>query len=375
MMQHDFPGVIDADGHVMEFDREIFEYLPPPYRGQDQLFLTSFFPTLDGWHRTARRVADGKGRVIESPTAENWLAYLDAARIAASVLFPSVGLAFGLIADPDWAAGLARGYNDWLHDRFLRANPVRLKGMALIPLQDPPRAVAELRRAVTELGMVGAILPAAGLTEAFGHRMYWPVYEAAQELNCLLAVHGGPSAGLGLDRMRRAVEMRALNHGFAQQIQMTSMVFGGVFDAFPSLRVAYCEAGSGWAAWLVERLDREYASRHTEVPDVRLRPSEHLRSGRVFIHAELDEQGLPNAIRALGEDVFFCASDYPHEPKHEFEEALGTLWAHPEIGATAKRKIVWENAIRMYRLDEVALTAALGGSGASTASRAALGAG
>jgi predicted TIM-barrel fold metal-dependent hydrolase len=155
-------------------------------------------------------------------------------------------LAFGLIADPDWAAGLARAYNDWLYDRFLRTNPGRLKGMALIPLQDPERAVAELRRAVGDLGMVGAVFPAAGLAEAFGHRAYWPVYAAAQELGCLVAVHGGPAAGLGLDRMRHAVEMRALNHGFAQQIQMTSMIFGGVFDAFPRLRVAYCEAGCGW---------------------------------------------------------------------------------------------------------------------------------
>ena len=246
--------------------------------------------------------------------------------------------------------------------------------MALIPVQDPARAVAELRRAVTELGDGGGG-PAGpvGSTEAFGHRMYWPVYEA-QELGCLLAVHGGPGA-LGLDRMRHAVEMRALNHGFAQQIQMTSMIFGGVFDALPDLRVAYCEAGSGWAAWLVERLDREYASRHTEVPDVHLRPSEHLRSGRIFIHTELDEQGLPNAIRALGEDVFFCASDYPHEPKHEFEEAaLATLWAQPEIPATAKRKIVWENAIRMYRLDEAALITALAARGAAAASGAPSGA-
>jgi predicted TIM-barrel fold metal-dependent hydrolase len=373
-MEDHFPGVIDADGHVLEVDREIFEYLPPPYRGQDQLFLTSFFPTLDGWHRTARRIADGKGRVIESPTAENWLAYLDAARIAATVLFPSVGLAFGLIADADWAAGLARGYNDWLYDRFLRVDPVRLKGMAMIPLQDPARAVAELRRAVAERGMVGAIFPAAGLTEAFGHRSYWPVYEAAQDLGCLVAVHGGPAAGLGLDRMRHAVEMRALNHGFAQQVQLTSMVFGGVFDAFPTLRVAYCEAGCGWAAWLAERLDREYTSRHTEVPDVKLRPSEHLRSGRIFIHTELDEQGLPNAIRALGEDIFFCASDYPHEPKHEFQEALAQLWAHPELSATAKRKILWENAIRMYQLDDAALTTVLArpdaAAPASAASRA-----
>src|SRR5690349_6019041 len=113
-------AVIDADGHVVEADSEILEYLPPPYRGQQQLLAYPFFPTLDGWHRSARRVTDASGIYIERPTAADWLGYLDEANIAASVLFPTAGLAFGLISDPLWAAGLARGYNDWLQDRFLR---------------------------------------------------------------------------------------------------------------------------------------------------------------------------------------------------------------------------------------------------------------
>ena len=82
-----------------------------------------------------------------------------------------------------------------------------------------------------------------GCTRRFGHRSYWPVYEAAQELDCLLAVHGGAAQGLGLERLHRLVEVRTLTHGFSQMLQMTSMMFGGVFDAFPRLRVAFCEAG------------------------------------------------------------------------------------------------------------------------------------
>lgn len=352
--------VIDADGHVIESDLEIFEYLPPPFRGQKQLFMTSFFPTLDGWHRAARRVADGVGRVIEAPTAQDWLSYLDEEHIAATVLFPTSGLAYGLIADPDWAAGLAHGYNDWLHDRFLRASPQRLKGVALIPLQDPPRAVTELHRAVRELGMVGAFFPAAGLNEAFGHRSFWPVYEAAQELNVPVLVHGGPAYGVGLERMRKAIEMRSLNHVMSQLTQMTSMVFGGVFDAFPRLKVAYLEAGCGWAPYLIERLDREYSSRFTQVPEVKQRPSQHLRSERVFIHAEVDEDGLANAVRAFSEDAFICASDYPHEPKHAFPHELEEFEERADISESAKRKMLWDNPIRMFNLNETEIKQAAG---------------
>ncbi len=349
--------VIDADGHVIESDQEIFPYLPPPYRGAPQVLTSPFFPTLDGFHRGARRIADGNYRTLDTPSAQDWLDYLDEAGIAATVLFPTAGLGFGLITDPDWAAALATAYNDWLYDRFLRVNPARLKGMALIPLQDPVRAEAELRRAVGDLGMVGAILPAAGLYEAFGHRSFWPVYAAAQETGCLLAVHGAPAYGLGLERLHRLIEVRTLTHGFSQMVQMTSMIFAGVFDAFPRLRVAFCEAGAGWVPYLLERMDLEYGNRPRQAPDLKVPPSEHLRSGRIFIHTELGERGLAHAIQVLGEDIFFCASDYPHEPKDEFPEALEELAERPDIPETAKRKILWDNPIRMYGLDEKQLTA------------------
>jgi len=343
--------VIDADGHVFESDAEIYEYLPAPYRGREILFATPFFPTLDGFHRQAQRVTDGRSGVLEIPTAEDWLEYLDHANIAVSVLFPTGGLGFGMLSDPTWASALAHGYNDYLYDRFLRFDPQRLKGMALIPLQDPQQAIAELRRAVGDLGMVGALLPAAGLREALGHRSYWPIYAAAEELGCILAIHGGPSTGLGLDKLQKLIEVRTLTHGFGQMTQMTSLMFEGVFDAFPRLKFAFCEAGCGWVPYLAERLDLEYKNRRVQAPDLKMAPSEHLQSGRIFLHAELGERGLAPGIELFGENVFFGASDYPHEPKHEFPEVIEEFMEREDIPATAKRKILWDNPIAMYGLD------------------------
>ena len=57
-------GFIDADGHVVEGDRELLQFLPAPFKGRADLLSFPFFPTLDGFHRQARRVADGKGRYI-----------------------------------------------------------------------------------------------------------------------------------------------------------------------------------------------------------------------------------------------------------------------------------------------------------------------
>jgi len=351
-MSHAYAPVIDADGHIYEDDRAIWKYLPKPYCDSDLLFATPFFPSLDGFHRQSHRVRDGRAPELDMPDVHDWLAYLDDANIAATVLFPTAGLSYGVIAEPGWAIALAQGYNDWLADVYLRLDPRRLKGMALIPLQDPEAAAKELRRAITELGMVGGILPAAGLYEAFGHRSFWPVYEAAEELGCVLAMHGAPSGGLGLDRLHRLIEVRTLTHGFSQMVQMTSMMFEGVFDTFPSLRFAFCEAGCGWVSYLAERLDMEYRNRPSQAPLVKQLPSEHLKSGRIFFHTELGERGLRRAIEDLGTEVLFSASDFPHEPKDDFPEGIEELLERADISEQAKRDILWNNPLRMYGLNE-----------------------
>ena len=71
--------------------------------------------------------------------------------------------------------------------------------MALIPLQDVPAAVTELRRAVKDLGMVGAMLPSNGLNPHLSAQHFWPVYEEAAKLDCALAVHGGCYGDLGFN--------------------------------------------------------------------------------------------------------------------------------------------------------------------------------
>ena len=339
--------IIDADGHIIERDARIKEYLEEPYRSNPDLLGVPFFPTLDGWNRAARRVADGKGKGMPQPDAKAWLAFLDDAGVDASVLYPTNGLAYGLIKDREWAAVLARGYNNFVHEEYLRAAPKRLKAVALIPLQEIGEAVKELRRAVTELGMVGAVLPAVGLRRPFGEAYYHPLYEEAQRLGCMFAVHGAPAQGLGFDFFDRLVEARALSHPFAQMIQITSIVMNGVLERFPRLRLAFMEAGSGWIPFMMERLDGEFKNRGA---GLRISPSEQFRSERIFFHCELGEAALPHAIEAVGDSHFFAASDFPHEPAHEFPEAIEAFLKRPDLSESAKTKILYDNPRRLYEV-------------------------
>ena len=162
--------LIDADGHVIE-DETLMDFLDEPYRscrtqggiiGPIRNVLGNVFPTLDFLHLATFKRSDrafGGGKRVGP---DQWLEFLEVSKFEYAFLYPTVGLAMGNIVHPDWACVVARAYNNWLHDRYMKRSP-KLKGMALIPMQDVSEAVNELRRAVKDLGMPGAMLPSRGL--------------------------------------------------------------------------------------------------------------------------------------------------------------------------------------------------------------------
>src|SRR5262249_32049226 len=152
-------SIVDGDGHVMEGPRGeyLVEYLDEPYRSAS--LMGGVFPPLDHLH--SEPIEYPPGAANQMVGVAEWSSFLSDVGIEASVLYPTYGLAVGVITNRDWAVALTRAYNDWLHASHLRVNPA-LHGMALLPLQDPGAAVDELRRAVEELGMRGAMLPANG---------------------------------------------------------------------------------------------------------------------------------------------------------------------------------------------------------------------
>ena len=348
----------DADGHVFEKEEEIFEYLEPPYRGRTELLNRSLFPAMDDWNRTALSIAGGyaegsaarrkDGQGNEQGTPEQWLGVLDDAGIESTVLYPTRGLGFGRVREVDWAIQLAKAYNSWLAEHFLQASP-RLQGVALLPVLDPAEAAKELRRAVTELGMVGAILVAGG-RRPYGDPFYYPIYETAQELDTVLAVHaGGP--GNRLDMLSRAIEARCLGHPTSLMIEMTSMMFSGVFDRFPRLRFSFMEGGVAWALFTLERMQEAYEQWAVQAPELKREPREHLTSGRIYFHCELEEEILPYAVQKLGDHVLLYASDYPHLPPARVLKALAAFEARTDLSAETKERILG-NATRLYKLPQ-----------------------
>lgn len=330
------PEIIDGDGHIYERDDAIQPYLDSEYQ-YEGLRNFYFFPTLDGWMRSAQ--GGPSGRTQPYPDAADWVKFMDDAGISQAVLYPTAGLGYGFIKDKTWATVLARGYNNFMYDRFLKQSP-RLKAVALIPVQDPPAAAAELRRAVEELGMVGAVLPAVGLRRPYGDAAFDGLYETAQALDTMLAMHGAPQQGLGFDFFEEFLPGQILEHPFSQMIQFTNMVFERVFARFPRLKVAFLEAGCGWAPYLIERIDDRTGGL----------ASEQVRNHPIYFNAELDEDILRYAVAAIGDDRFIYASDYPHEgiDAGRARRTLQSFLAREDLSQTTKQKVLCDNIKALY---------------------------
>jgi predicted TIM-barrel fold metal-dependent hydrolase len=353
--------IIDGDGHVLEGRggaELVMEYLPEPYRSGR---VRAVFPEIDHLHNEPVRMPPNAG-VTKMVGPSEWSQFLVDVGIEASVLYPSNGLAVGSITSRDWAIAASQAYNDWLHANYVAANP-NLHGMGLLPMQDPDAAVDELRRAVNELGMRGAMLPANGLRTPLGSKEFWPVYAEAERLGCALAVHGGTASRLGFDHIEVRPAAHALAHPFGILISLTSLVFNGVFSRFPRLRIGFLEGGVAWFLLAWERFDRSY---QTHIPynprgdilelDEGQTVADYLASlagsGRLVIGCEGEEPDLVRGIELLGSSAFMFSSDFPHEVSAEMcQKELAEIQENGELSAEQKADVLGRTALRFYGLD------------------------
>jgi predicted TIM-barrel fold metal-dependent hydrolase len=355
----DLETVIDGDGHVFEDAQAISEHLPKGFKERGPFPLGRLFPPLDHLH--SAHIATMPPGSFEQTGPEGWKDFMKDAAIDSAVLYPTNALSYGKIASIEFAVAVTRAYNDWLYTDYLQ-NDSRFKGMALIPMQDPAAAVKELRRAVEDLGMCGAMLPSTGLKSHLGSREYWPVFEEAERLGCCIGVHGGCHSGLGFDDMNVYPAVHGLGHPFGQMISFSAILLNGIYDRFPGIRVGFLEGGVSWLLLCMERLQESYATHIPFDPDeqfLRLRNGENvadyiirqMKEGRIFVGCEGGEFTLPYAVKACGRGAFMYSSDFPHEVNRasvraEIQEVLES----EEMTSEDKEAVLNKNAQRFYQI-------------------------
>jgi predicted TIM-barrel fold metal-dependent hydrolase len=192
---------------------------------------------------------------------------------------------------------------------------------------------------------------AADGTHLLGDERFLPVYEEADRLGVMLGIHASGShlGGAGVDLFSKFIQAHTCSHAFGQMRQITSVVFEGIPERFPRLRIAFLEAGCGWAPYWMERMDDEYAKRAEEAPALTRKPSDYIRGGSIYFSCEADEWLLPQALKLVGENQIVYASDFPHWD-HSFPGSIDEIKERGDITDTQKRKILGENTRRLYGL-------------------------
>ena len=298
--------IIDGDGHILEDNPGILEHMEQPYR-DIAAKKGIIFPPIDHLH---------DGRAVETPPLrdgrekvgpDGWLQFLEDVGIDWTVMYPTQGLGYGKIVSLDYAVAACKAYNDWAYHTYLQRDP-RFNAMGLIPMQDTEEAVKELRRIVTEQGMMGAMMPSNGLPLPLGAKVYWPIYEEADRLGCCLAVHGGCHDRFGLDHMNMYTPVHALGHPWGITLNCANILYNGIFERFPNVRIAFLEGGVAWLLMLLERL---HASHENALPVRSRRRVQHRRGGRSGQDRQAAHRGRPllPGHRDRGTDAAFRHQD------------------------------------------------------------------
>jgi len=352
--------VIDADGHVIEREKDIRKYLEPPWDRRatplwpgDQPWDSGLSGSL-GFHNPAYEqvagVPYGPGMSPEEQI-DSWHRIMDHEGIEQAICFPTGAGRVAKIHERDWQIAVARASNTHFAREY-NARSERVRCVGVLPLRHPDAAAQELRRAVTELGLVGFELLTSGVPLALGDPFYDPIYAEAERLGVALCIHGTRSWAdeVGGDRLSTFAEVHAYSFPAALMLHFTSVVCQGVPVRFPNLRLAFLEIGVTWLPYYLDRLDEHWEKRGAaEMPLLTSKPSALVRDSSLYFSLEAGETLLPQAIEYLGDQHFLYATDIPHWD-NEFPESLEALRAHPGLSQETKAKVLYDNARALYGL-------------------------
>jgi predicted TIM-barrel fold metal-dependent hydrolase len=352
--------VIDSDLHVIEPRTLWDEYLDPKFKGRvtrnsvDGKVLPPYADRPERQRAWSHRMnRPGAERLTHGTQPKDALEAMDVEGIDIGVLFRTwASHAINVDGlEPAFGAAMSRAWNRWITD-FCHESPGRLKGSALIPMHDVELAVAEARFAVHDLGVVTLVLPSHMVdNRPIYDRYYDPLWAAAQEMDVAVSFHGN-HAVYAEHLAKRYLDNLVLSHACGQPVEMMltlgAVVTGGVLSRFPRLRMAFLEGNCSWLPWWLWALDERWeAWGDRELFGQDAKPSELFRR-QCVVSVEPEEELAKHVVAELGDDNLVISTDWPHDDSR-YPHALETFLALP-IAAESKKKILWDNCARLYKL-------------------------
>jgi len=356
---------LDSDMHMAEPWNLWESYIEPEFRDRlEELTRVGpgYNPLTHGPTTNIREIRQTRVSMFDEYIAPDGtsidpagqLRAMDKEGIDAAVLFPTVGLQVPNNPVPGAGMAVRQAFNSWLGD-FCSYDTTRLKMNAIVDTHDIDAALAEMRRAKTELGAVSVLPDPRGDGSTFDDPLYEPLWTEAERLNLAIDFHNGIPGQLEARYRNQPTHLfvHASSRPVGHMCTFMELLFGGVLERHPRLRFVFLECGASWVPYWLARLEGE-GERFKELqPDfeknVTMPPVEYWKR-QCYCAVEVDEWSLPGVISTIGDDNLVVSSDFPHFDS-EFPHAGDSFMALQNVSRESQRKILWDNCARLYGLD------------------------
>lgn len=273
-----------------------------------------------------------------------------------SIVFPTDLLTLGVHPQSMFEVALAYGYARWMTEKVLPYDD-SLVTMLYLPFSDPEACVRIVKEFGHKKGVVGFMITSVR-SQAVNHNSYMPLYKEIEQTGKPIGFH---TVSFWLDKpsnqFNSFLSAHALGFPLYNMIQLTNIVISGIPERFPDLKFIFIEAGVTWLPFIMSRLDSDYMVRSSEAPSLTKRPSEYIKNF-YFTSQPLEHIENPKHLEMIfdmfdAENRLLYASDYPHQ---DFDTP-SSIYNLPFLNEKAKRKILGENALKLFGIDKPVLHA------------------
>jgi len=358
--------IISADSHVTEPPNVFIDRIDPKYRDRAPFVVKDdnmgevyeipgmkvpiFMGLIAAAGQDPSEMSIMKGR-FEDLHPGGWdpnarLAEQDRDGIHAEVIYPTVGMQICNHRDVDYKKACMDAYNLWMAE-YCAVHPDRLLGIGQTPLRSPEEGVQDLFK-LKELGFKGVMLPGSPTYADYDSPEYDDFWRACIELELPPSFHvlttrdTSPVRGPRINGFVRIIR--------ANQDIMGVLIFSGVFDRVPELKVVCVEADAGWAPHYAYRMDHAY-KRHGEwmsVKKLEKMPSDYFRE-HIYMTFQDDWIAFQMAEK-LNVNRLMWANDFPHSDS-TWPWSQELLAEHTkDLSEHAIDRILHDNVAELYNI-------------------------